>query len=46
MLLTVATIVIAESLSIKRVSAITFTVTTTADNGNNASPTAGSMRRR
>ncbi|HXI91908.1 MAG TPA: C25 family cysteine peptidase [Blastocatellia bacterium] len=45
MLLTVAIIVIAESLSIKRVSAITFTVTTTADNGSNASPTAGSLRK-
>lgn len=45
MLLTVATIVMAESLSIKRVSAITFTVTTTTDNGNNAIPTPGSLRK-
>src|SRR6266705_1793667 len=45
MLLTVVTVVITESLSIKRASAITFTVTTTADNGNNASPTPGSLRK-
>ena len=38
-MLTVAAIAMVESLSIKRVSALTFTVTTTVDNGNNASPT-------
>ncbi len=44
-LLTAAAILLGESLSVRRASAITFTVTTTADNGNNASPTPGSLRK-
>lgn len=39
------TIVVAHQLSIHRTQALTFTVTTEADNGNNGSPTAGSLRK-
>src|SRR5712691_1051037 len=36
--------VVAQSLSTRLVQAQTFTVTTTADNGNDAAPTPGSLR--
>src|SRR5262245_18135910 len=41
----VAVVVFTQTFSIRRTQANTFTVTTTADNGNNASPTVGSLRK-
>lgn len=43
--LMVISIVIAHQLTTRHANAATFTVTTTADNGNNAAPTAGSLRK-
>jgi hypothetical protein len=43
--LLVLTTVVAHEVSIHRTHALTFTVTTTADNVNNAAPTAGSLRK-
>src|SRR6185369_11879441 len=43
-LLAASILTLVESLSIRRVQASTFTVVTTADNGNDASPTPGSLR--
>jgi BACON domain-containing protein/S-layer family protein len=41
----IVAITVSESLSVRRTKADTFTVTTTADNGDNLSPTPGSLRK-